>query len=104
MQSKQNEGKKEAPPNEGKAPQKTTDYGIASFAALFRYATSADYFMILFGGLGAAFVGITQPMSIILFADVMDASSGTTTTDISYVHRPGSRNRLAVPEILHLLS
>ena len=82
MTSTEKTDNRQASPS-GEAPQQPAEeFGVASVATLFKYATPIDYLMIFFGCVGSAIVGLAQPVSIVLFADVMDAASGTGGDDI----------------------
>jgi hypothetical protein len=67
---------------DSKTAEKKDDVGTVSMAALFKYATPTDFVLILLGAIGSVEVGLSQPIMIVLFADVMGAASGSISGDI----------------------
>jgi hypothetical protein len=53
------------------------DMNLASIRELYRYATPSDIVVMIVGIPCAGAVGAIQPLIMVLFADVMDAASGT---------------------------
>jgi ATP-binding cassette subfamily B (MDR/TAP) protein 1 len=52
-----------------------------SFFSLFRYATKEDYFLIAIGLLASAANGILMPLFSIIFGEMTDAFSPSSTGD-----------------------
>ncbi|KQK09336.1 ABC transporter B family member 4 [Brachypodium distachyon] len=51
------------------------------FTGLFRYADGTDLLLMLMGTLGALANGVSQPVMIIIFGDLVDAFGGATTAN-----------------------
>jgi ATP-binding cassette subfamily B (MDR/TAP) protein 1 len=56
-----------------------------SFMALFRYADAMDLLLMLVGTVAALGNGVSQPLMIVIFGDVIDAFGSATTHDV--LHR-----------------
>lgn len=61
-------------PEDGKAAKSR----VASFMEVYQFATAFDWFLMVCGFLASFTVGATQPIIMVLFADVMDAAGGVS--------------------------
>eukprot|EP00106_Octopus_bimaculoides_P004854 XP_014772296.1 PREDICTED: multidrug resistance protein 1-like [Octopus bimaculoides] len=60
-----------------KAKSETKSGGKVSFFKLFRYATGLDIFFMIIGGIAAAIHGVSIPLLIIVFSEMLDKMSDT---------------------------
>ncbi|GLD97151.1 hypothetical protein PINS_up005834 [Pythium insidiosum] len=58
----------------------STDGKLVSYSELFRYADRTDYALMAFGTLGALFAGLSEPIQIVLFGDVVNSFNPSKNT------------------------
>ena len=59
---------------------------MSSYGDLFRFATSWDIVCMLSGLFGTVLVGVMQPLSIVLFGDLVDASGAGEPDEVAHYH------------------
>eukprot|EP00854_Cymbomonas_tetramitiformis_P004824 gene4824-5892_t len=64
-----------------KTAEKEAPPALVSYRTLFQYATWFDVLLLFMGSLASAVVGLAQPASIVLFADIMDTAGGAVDSD-----------------------